>query len=218
MVCWQPNHPAAARGTISQKQGVTMNPAVMEAVASVDRGKFLPAGMEWLEAADMAVPLKPGVTVPTASYTAFVLDLLNVGSDSRVLEVGTGSGYQACCLAALCAEVITCDIETELPEFLVPNNVKVLPNWDGRLGVYNEGEFDAILVTANCNEHDFDQARQYWCDQLCKGGVVVLPFNGEIRRYRKVQKLYDFALDDEGAFAYAEVVPMRGRANVYEGA
>jgi protein-L-isoaspartate(D-aspartate) O-methyltransferase len=193
-----------------------MNHAAMEAVRSVDRSKFLPAGMEWLYADDMAVPIKPGVTVPSALYTSWVLELLQVDKSCRVLEVGTGSGYQACCLANLVGEVVTCDIEQELPEFDVPHNVKVLLNWDGRLGVYNEGEFDAILVTANCTAADFDQAQQFWTDQLCKGGRLVVPFNGEIRRYRKVQKLFDFTLDDEGPFWTCSVVPMRGRMSVYQ--
>ena len=188
-----------------------MNLAVMEAVASVDRGRFLPAGLEGLATADMAVPISPGVTVPTASYTAWVISLLELQSDSRVLEVGTGSGYQAVCLSQLCAEVVTCDVETELPDFIVPPNVMVKSNWDGRFGVQGQGEFDAILVTADCSLNDFDIARQYWCDGMRKGGVLVLPMNGEIRRYRKVQKLYDFVLDDEGPFGFASVVPMRGR-------
>jgi protein-L-isoaspartate(D-aspartate) O-methyltransferase len=195
-----------------------MNHAVMEAVASVDRGRFLPAGMEYLACADMAVPIAPGVTVPTASYTAWVMGLLEVDGDSRVLEVGTGSGYQAVCLSKLCAEVVTCDIDVVPVNVLeqLPENVSVYGDHDGRFGVYQEGEFDAILVTADCSAKDWDIARQYWCDQLRKGGVIVLPMGGEIRRYRKVQKLYDFVLDDEGPYAYAEVVPMRGRSKEQE--
>lgn len=198
-----------------------MNLAVMEAVASVDRGRFLPRGLEWLSADDMAVPIAPGVTVPSASYTAWVLDLLELQANDRVLEIGTGSGYQAVCLSKLCAEVITCDIDVVPVSVLaeMPENVSVYGDHDGRFGVYGQGEFDAILVTAACSDKDWDLAKSRWEELLVKGGRLVVPIGNEqceIRKYVKQQRIMDFYLDDRGTYGFASVVPMRGRANVYQ--
>lgn len=175
------------------------------ALESVDRNRFLPEKYKGLGDSETAIPFADGITVPPKGITELVCDLLELHPDDRVLEIGTGSGYQACVLAHLCAEVITCDVvsvDGQIVEKL-PDNVTVYSAKDGRYPFLWE-KFDAVLVTAG-TEKIYD----FWEDVLEDGGRLVVPEgkepNYEIRKYVK----QDGKLSDVGTFAYVSVVPIR---------
>lgn len=175
---------------------------------SVDRADFLPPQFKSLANEDSAVPIADGITVPPRSMTALVVELLDLKHDDRVLEIGTGSGYQTAVLASMCAEVVSIDVVT-ISAFVGDSldkykNVTLYSDRDGRFGPLNEGQFEAILVTAGSDKiHDF------WKQQLCEGGRLVVPIgenqNFEVRKFVK----HHGEMSDCGTFAYINVVPLR---------
>lgn len=175
------------------------------ALESVDRAEFLPERFKSLAKADTAVPFADGITVPPTSMTALVVGLLDLSIDDKVLEIGTGSGYQTAVLSRCCAEVQSCDIVRVPAEVIakLPENVTIHHERDGRWP-FTWDKFDAILVTAGS-----DKLYDFWSDVLNEGGRLVLPIGAdhryEVRKFIKENgKLRDF-----GTFAYADVVPLR---------
>lgn len=175
------------------------------AMESVDRGDFLPEQYRSLALADTAIPFADGITVPPRSITAMVVELLDLHPDDKVLEIGTGSGYQTAVLARCCCDVTTCDI-SQVPLSVaqkLPEHVTIYSGRDGRWPFLND-IFDAVLVTAGAHKI-FD----FWPDVLAEGGRLVLPL-GEDHKYelRKFVKEGQY-LRDRGTFAYLDVVPLR---------
>jgi protein-L-isoaspartate(D-aspartate) O-methyltransferase len=179
---------------------------VLEALAHVDRAAFLPEFQKYLADADLNVPIAAGVTCPSRSYTETVVSLLDLKFNDKVLEVGTGSGYQTAVLSRLCCEVHTCDVEV-IPESvldLLPAHVFVHQEKDGRFPCMQEGEFDAILVTAGA-----ERIYEWWMDILAEGGRMVVPIGkGSHYAVRKFVKT-NGVVSDMGDFAYVNVVPLR---------
>lgn len=177
-----------------------------EAVGLIDRARFLPERYRSLADVDCAVVINEGITVPTKVYTELVIDLLELKSDDRVLEIGTGSGYQSAVLATVCSEVHTVDI-APIPDEVIdslPENVFVHREKDGRYPCMQEGEFDAVLVTAGA-----EKIYEWWAQVLREGGVLVVPIGGQQHyEVRKYVKRYGF-MRDMGTFAYASFIPLR---------
>ena len=130
------------------------DPRVLEAMRTVPRHFFLPAHREKLAYADQAVPLSLGQTMSQPYMVAAMTEALSLAPDDRVLEIGTGSGYQAAVLAHLAAEVFTVERLPELAEKarerlhdLGLHNVHVEVG-DGTLGLPLHAPYDAIVVTA----------------------------------------------------------------------
>jgi protein-L-isoaspartate(D-aspartate) O-methyltransferase len=130
------------------------SPAVLAAMRAVERHRFVPVTQAPFAYHDRALPIGLGQTISQPSLVALMTELLHVGKGARVLEVGTGSGYQAAILAALGAEVFTIEIveplgrsaERRLRE-LGYGDVRVRIG-DGYKGWPDEAPFDAIIVTA----------------------------------------------------------------------
>jgi protein-L-isoaspartate(D-aspartate) O-methyltransferase len=136
----------AARGIV--------DPRVLEAMRSVPRHLFVPT--EWRAQAysDSPLPLTNGQTISQPYIVGFMTERLNLKGHERVLEVGTGSGYQSAVLSLLCAEVYSLEIIETLAttarvllEKLGYNNVHVR-HADANLGWPEAAPFDHILVTA----------------------------------------------------------------------
>lgn len=127
---------------------------VRAALAAVPRDRFLPAGMRSRAWDDAAQPIDCGQTISQPFIVALMTTALELGNGARVLEVGTGSGYQAAVLAQLAREVFTVEIVPELAATarqrllqLGCDNVHV--RWgDGGLGWPEHAPYDGILVTA----------------------------------------------------------------------
>jgi protein-L-isoaspartate(D-aspartate) O-methyltransferase len=152
------------------------DPAVLEAMRRVPRHEFVPAEFRAEAYADHPLPIGRDQTISQPYIVAAMTELAAVPPGGTVLEVGTGSGYQAAVLSLLARRVYTIEILPELGnaaaarlERLGYGNVETRVG-DGYLGWPEQAPFDAILVTAGA-EH----VPQPLVDQLRPGGRMVLP-------------------------------------------
>lgn len=134
-------------------RGIT-DPRVLAAMGKAPRERFIPEEMRRLAYADEALSIGLGQTISQPYMVACMTQAMGLSGKERVLEVGTGSGYQAAVLAELCAEVYTIERVPELSrrasqtlEELGYSNVHFRIG-DGTLGWGEEAPFDAIMVTA----------------------------------------------------------------------
>jgi len=152
------------------------NRQVLDAMATVPRHEFVPKAVLKFAYWDEPLPIGYGQTISQPFIVAFMTEQLNPKPTDRVLEIGTGSGYQAAVLSRLVAEVYTIEIiealakraEADLKR-LGYNNVKVRAG-DGYQGWPEYAPFDAIIVT--CAP---DQIPQPLVDQLKDGGRMIIP-------------------------------------------
>jgi len=152
------------------------DPRVLEAMRRVPRDRFVPAAHRADAWADRPVPIGRGQTISQPYMVALMSEALGLRGSERVLEVGTGSGYQAAVLGELAAEVFSVERIAELGERaartlreLGSANVTVLIG-DGCAGLPAHAPFDAILVAAAAPEVPVALR-----DQLADGGILVVP-------------------------------------------
>jgi protein-L-isoaspartate(D-aspartate) O-methyltransferase len=158
-----------------QRRGVR-DPRVLRAMTSVPRHLFVPEAMRGRAYDDTPLPIGQGQTISQPYIVAFMTEAVRPGPEDRVLEIGTGSGYQAAVLAAIVKEVFTIEIHEELAraarERLAGtghHNVTVR-HGDGYFGWPEHAPFDAIVVTAAPAS-----VPQPLLDQLKAGGRMVIP-------------------------------------------
>ena len=151
-------------------------PAVMAAMGRVPRHEFVPEDLRDHAYDNRPLPIGLGQTISQPYIVALMTDLLECGPTAKVLEVGTGSGYQAAVLGELVAEVYTIEIVPELGESarrtlerLGYKNVAVRVG-DGYLGWPEQAPFDGIIVTAAPTE-----IPPPLIEQLKPGGRLVIP-------------------------------------------
>lgn len=149
---------------------------VLDAIAGVDRSRFVPDEYQTHAWDDNALPIAGGQTISQPYIVALMSEALELRGDETVLEIGTGSGYQAAVLCRLCRRVVSIERLSELQEdakrVLVEigcDNI-VFRTGDGTLGVSEEGPYDGILVTAGAP--DVPPALY---EQLQVGGRLVIP-------------------------------------------
>ncbi|MEQ1503183.1 MAG: protein-L-isoaspartate(D-aspartate) O-methyltransferase [Myxococcota bacterium] len=159
---------------IAQRDVITAR--VLDAMRAVPRHRFVPAALARSAYADAPLPIGDDQTISQPYVVAWIAELGRVGPGKRVLDVGTGSGYQAAVLAALGAEVYSIEripaLLARARETLVEAGFPQvqLRLGDGRLGWPEAAPFDAILVAAAT-----DQVPPAWLDQLAPEGRLVLP-------------------------------------------
>ncbi len=159
-------------------RGIT-DPRVLEAMEHVPRERFVPAAQVPEAFTDRALPIDCGQTISQPFMVASMTELLEVRPAHRVLEIGTGSGYQAAILARLAAHVYTIERIAALHEkahalldSLGFANISYRVG-DGSVGWPEFAPFDRILVTAGAPE-----APRALLDQLVDGGRLVIPLGG----------------------------------------
>jgi protein-L-isoaspartate(D-aspartate) O-methyltransferase len=150
--------------------------AVLRAMDEVPRERFVAREMAGNAYADHALPIDCGQTISQPYVVAYMTEQLGVLPHHRVLEVGTGSGYQAAVLSRLAREVVSVERYRTLAEQargrlrdLGYDNAEVIVG-DGLAGVPDRAPFDRILVTAAAAD-----VPQALVEQLGEGGVMVLP-------------------------------------------
>jgi len=152
------------------------NPRVLAVMATVPRHQFVPEAVRKFAYLDEPLPIGYGQTISQPFVVAFMTEQLDPKTTDRVLEIGTGSGYQAAVLSRLVAEVYTIEIieplarraEADLKR-LGYTNVEVLAG-DGYKGWPERAPFDAIIVT--CAP---ERIPQPLVDQLRDGGRMIIP-------------------------------------------
>jgi len=184
---------------------------VLRAMRRVPRHRFMPEARRPDAYDDRALPIGHGQTISQPYVVAAMTEVLDLDGDEKVLEVGTGSGYQAAILGELAREVYTIEIVEPLAERarraleeLGYDDVHVRAG-DGYRGWPEQAPFDAIIVTAAP-----DHVPQPLLDQLAVGGFMVIPVGD------RVQDLTLITRDEEG-YHTKELfgvlfVPMTGEA------
>ena len=158
-----------------RRRGVT-DQDVLDAMESVPRHEFVPKSYQSQAYADHPLPIGHGQTISQPYIVALMTELLDLQSTDRVLEIGTGSGYQAAILAQIVGEVYTVEIVEALAvearerlERLGYSNLHTL-HADGYFGWEEHAPYDAIIVTAAP-----DHIPQPLVQQLTEGGKLVVP-------------------------------------------
>jgi protein-L-isoaspartate(D-aspartate) O-methyltransferase len=162
-----------------RKRGVT-NPRVLDAMRSVPRERFVPPDMSGKAYEDGPLSIGFGQTISQPYIVAYMTEALDVAPSHKVLEVGTGSGYQAAVLAELVREVYTIEIVPELARRAEEalratgrTNVRVRAG-DGYAGWPDQAPFDRIIVTAAPED-----VPRPLIDQLAPGGRLVIPIGSQ---------------------------------------
>ncbi|MYB36037.1 MAG: protein-L-isoaspartate(D-aspartate) O-methyltransferase [Gammaproteobacteria bacterium] len=182
-----------------------INPAVLEAMATVPREEFVPDGARAVAYVNRPLPIGYGQTISQPFIVALMTHLLEPTAASRVLEVGTGSGYQAAVLAKVVDTVHTIEIIPELAEDasarlkrLGYDNVEVTVG-DGWYGWPEAAPFDAIMVTAVGED-----VPKKLVQQLRPGGRLVLPIGNDFD-----QNLAVVEKAEDGEITMRHVLPVR---------
>jgi protein-L-isoaspartate(D-aspartate) O-methyltransferase len=157
------------------------NERVLAAMDKVPRHEFVPEGRRAEAYDDNALPVGQGQTISQPYVVAYMTEVIDPRPGQKVLEVGTGGGYQAAVLAELVGEVYTIELLPELAETarkrlerLGYRNVHVKAG-DGYLGWPDKGPFDAVVVTCGAKE-----VPEPLFEQLKPGGKMVIPV-GDVR-------------------------------------
>ncbi|MEM8995742.1 MAG: protein-L-isoaspartate(D-aspartate) O-methyltransferase [Acidobacteriota bacterium] len=172
---------------VRQRGGGDIAPTVLSAMVDVPRHLFVPKDLERRAYEDRPVEIAPGTTLSQAYVSARMIDLLELDGDEKVLEIGTGSGYDAALLSRLAKRVFTIEIDSGLGELarqkldlLGYGNIEVRVG-DGYRGWPEEAPFDAILLTAAPH-----RVPEPLFEQLAVGGRMVVAVGNPLHQDLKV--------------------------------
>lgn len=178
------------------------DPRVLSAMLKVERHLFVPKEYQTSAYADQPLPIGEGQTISQPYIVALMTELLELKGEERILEIGTGSGYQAAILAELVKEVYTIEIIEPLASTakdllfaLGYKNIHVKAG-DGYLGWPEVSPFDAIIVTAAP-----DHIPKPLIDQLKEGGRMVIPVGAYSQELKKIVKR-------SGKIETADIIPV----------
>lgn len=176
---------------------------VLNAMLKVQRHKFVPFHLRDLAYTDQPLPIGEGQTISQPYIVALMTQLADLQPDEKVLEVGTGSGYQAAILARLCKKVYTIEILEPLAtqarrrlKKLGYDNIKVKCG-DGYKGWKEYAPFDAIIVTCAPPE-----VPPPLIEQLSEGGKIVIPVGTTWQELKVIQK-------KDGEIKTTNIIPVR---------
>lgn len=173
-----------------KERGIT-DQNVLDAFRSVPRERFVPEDLRNLAYADRPLPIGHKATISQPYIVALMCQKLELKSLDRVLDIGTGSGYEAAILAKIVKEVVTIERIPELAteaekrlENLGYNNVEVVVG-DGSKGYPKRAPYNGIKVAAATND-----IPDPWINQLADGGTIIFPRrNGIAQELIEVKKI-----------------------------
>lgn len=189
---------------------------VLDAMMHIPRHFFLDSALELIAYEDRAFPIGEGQTISQPYTVALQTELLQVKSYEKVLEIGTGSAYQATILAELGARVFTVERQKKLYDIQKEEYVfkGKFPNLkffygDGFAGIPGYAPFDKILVTAAA-----PFLPPALIEQLKPGGKMVIPVNeGDSQRMKRITKQADGSLTEEQFDLFMFVPMLEGKNN-----
>ena len=188
------------------------NPRVLDAMRKVPRHEFVRTADRSRAYEDTALPIGNQQTISPPYVVAYMTEVLDPGPEDRVLEIGTGSGYQASVLGAICRDVYTIEIVPQLAkqatrrlQDLGYENVHVREG-DGYKGWEEHAPFDRIIVT--CSPESVPQPL---IDQLKEGGRMIIPMGERYQQSFHLLKKENGSLQDERLISTL-FVPMTGES------
>jgi len=159
--------------------GLLKSKRVIGAFRVVPRENFVPDGLKSLAYSDSPLPIPGGQTISAPHMVAVMTEHLDVKDGQKILEIGTGSGYQAAVLSVLNqkGKIYTVEVVPELFDFARENlksykNVLVFSS-DGSLGLPEYAPYDRIIVTAGA-----PNVLKAWTEQLKENGKIIAPVGG----------------------------------------
>jgi protein-L-isoaspartate(D-aspartate) O-methyltransferase len=187
---------------------------VLAAIENIPRHFFLDSAFDEVAYEDRAFPITSGQTISQPYTVAYQTQLLEIKPFLKVLEIGTGSAYQASVLAEMGAQVFTIERQKKIFEANKKfSYIKKYPNikyfyGDGYEGLPTYAPFDRVLITAAAPE-----IPQKLIAQLKPGGMMVIPVgSGNLQTMKRITKNEDGTLKEE-AFDLFSFVPMLGGKN-----
>ena len=195
-------HARLAREQIGKE---VLAPSVIEALGRVPRHDFVPLELRQYAYVDSPLPIGYGKTISQPFIVALMTDILEIGRDDKVLEIGSGLGYQAAVLAELAAQVFTVEIVEELAHEARTRLVRLgyknveFKRGDGYYGWPEHGPFERIIVTAAP-----ELVPAPLLAQLKAGGRMVIPAG-----IAEAQQLTLVSKDANGRLAMREILPVR---------
>ncbi len=191
-----------------QAKGIS-DERVLDAILEVPRHFFLDSAFDKKAYEDKAFPIGEGQTISQPYTVAYQSQLLELKPFMKVLEIGTGSGYQAVVLAEMGAQVYSIerqkslfDSNKEFAFFKKYSSIKVFYG-DGYLGLPTYAPFDRILITAAAPE-----IPKKLLEQLKPGGMMVIPVGaGDVQQMMRITKMENNAIKEE-IYEHFSFVPM----------
>ncbi len=194
-----------------KKKGIT-DSRILDAIGKVPRHLFMDSAFVQFAYVDKAFPIGAGQTISQPYTVGFQTELLKLEKGDKVLEIGTGSGYQTAVLLELGVKVFT--IERQRNLFLLTQ--RFLPQLgynphffygDGYLGKPTYGPFDKILITAGAIE-----VPEKLIDQLKSGGQMVIPLGDKTQTMMRLTKQIDGSILEESFDEFSFVPLLKGTA------
>lgn len=192
----------ATKGYLGRER---LSKTTIDAMRSVKRHKFVPLYLRMSSYENRPLPIGYGQTISQPYIVAIMTDLLDLKSTDRVLEVGTGSGYQAAVLAEIVKEVCTIEVIPELGvaaekrlRDLNYKNIKTRIG-DGYYGWKAYAPYDAIIVTAAAGNIPPPLLKQ-----LKPGGRMIIP----VKSLFQVQHLILISKDEKGSITTRQILPV----------
>lgn len=180
-----------------QRRGIK-DQSVLNAMQKVPRDLFVPENEKNYSYHDGPLPIGYGQTISQPYIVAYMTELLELEGDERILEIGTGCGYQTAILAEICKQVFTIEVVEELlnkarsllKEQLDYSNIK-FKNGNGKDGWNENAPFDRIIITAAP-----DRFPKKLFTQLKENGIAVAPIGSYFQKMVKFQKLNDRIIEE----------------------
>lgn len=186
------------------------NPQVLGAMRKVPRHLFVPEKWQTLAYTDRPLPIDMQQTISQPYMVALMTESLELSANDKVLEIGTGSGFQTAVLAEICTSVYSVEL---LPELLETATVLLkrqgyrniaAKNGDGTLGWLEYQPYDAIIVTAGA-----PHLPQPLLEQLAEGGRLVIPVGDSLSQsLKKIVRRPDGLWEEQ--LLQCQFVPLRG--------
>ncbi len=196
------------------KSGIVKNKSIIKAFRDVSREDFISGELVGQAYGDYPLPIKCDQTISQPTTIVIMLEALELKKTDKVLEIGTGSGYNAALISKLAEFVYTTEFFEELADFAQENiekagikNIEII-HTDGSMGYSKEAPYDKIIATAGC-----PSIPEPWIEQLKEGGIIVAPVGKWYgQRMLKIKKIKGKLKEENlGSFMF---VPLRGKYGV----